>query len=179
MSDSSNNIIPDLWFEELGWKGWDEFKARFEEIKKDYDEYGDIVLEKKLGESKDIYKDAFSKKDDLDFIREIYEIWKDRYHHVAKTFDDIISYYEEYYKKGFFIKNSLESEYLKSGKDSNISLQDAFYHQIVKEASQTYEKTVLVLKGSNLYEFVLENKGIGGEYKYDIKMKKRHIIKID
>ena len=175
MVDNSNNKKPDPQFEELGWQGWQDFKLKFEEIKKDYDQYGDIVLEKRLGESINIYKDAFASEI---FIHEIYEIWKERYQYVANTLGEMISFFEKYYKNGFngFFK-SLFPETSTIGKGSNFSLSEKLYNYIVQEARKNYEKTILVLKGSDLYKFSLEENE--GYYRYKIKMARVQIIKID
>lgn len=178
----NNNKIPDPQFEELGWRGWPDFKSKFEEIRRDYDQYGEIVLEKKLGESKDIYRDAFVNNTDFVFIKEIYKIWRERYHYVADTLADIISFYEKYKSTGFFKNNFLCSEELQIAKEATFSLTQELYDYIVREAKKVYalEKSIFVLEGgSNLYKFTLHITDGPVSWKYDIKMEKVNIVKID
>lgn len=178
MKDNVNKMLPDPQFEKLGWQGWNYFKSAFEEIKKDYDKYGDVVLEKCLGESIDIYKDAFSSE--KDFIGEIRKIWKERYHYVADTLDDIISLYEKHYENGFFRNDFLGPDaFLGSGNDKTFALTASLYYYIEKKALEHYEKRILVIKGSNLYKFTLEETNGGGGYNHIIKMEKIKVIKLD
>lgn len=86
-----NNKILDPEFESLGLRGWHDFRKVFRDIMTDYSKYGDIVLEKQLGKSIEIYKDAFTSPN---FINEIRKIWRERYHYVANNFDELITLYE-------------------------------------------------------------------------------------
>lgn len=171
MLDNVNKMPPDPQFEKLGWQGWRYFKEKLYSIYRDYKEYGDIVLEKKLGESIEIYRAAFESKI---FENAIYEIWKERYHYVADTLDDIILFYEKYDKNGFFKNNYLLTEKSEAGSEATFSLSEELYEYIVHEALKDYEKQILVLKEGKLYKITLGPK----EYKYNIKMGEVKVIKL-
>ena len=154
-----NNKVPDPEFESIGLQSdWHYFIEVFRDIKKDYSKYGDIVLEKRLGNSIDIYKDAFTSED---FLKAIRNIWKERYHYVANNFDELITLYEWANKENIFWDGEGLLPDLfphkpgeTDGRDQVFSLARELYYSIVEK----FRDRVFVLKGTKLYELTLNKR---------------------
>lgn len=149
------NKIPDPEFKSLGLQGWHDFKKEFIDIKMDYNKYGDIVLEKRLGNSIEIYKEAFTSES---FIHEIRKIWTERYHYVADNFDKLITLYEWANKediiwdaRGLLPNLCPHNPGETDGRDQIFALSEELYCSIV----QKFRKILFVLKGTKLYQLTL------------------------
>ena len=168
MSDNNiNKMPPDPQFEKLGWQGWHYFKEKLVSIFRDYKEYGDIVLEKKLGESIEIYRPAFESER---FVDAIFEIWKERYQYVVKSLSDWISRYDILGNK------YLSPDIFMIAKEQNFSLSPDLYDYIVRIVKKHGADKVVVLKENNVYKFSLERRD--DEY-YEIKLVKLDVIEVE
>lgn len=165
--DNTNKMLPDPQFEELGWQGWSDFKKELVSIFRDYKEYGDIVLEKKLGESIEIYRLAFESER---FVDSIYEIWKERYQYVVKSLSDWISRYDVLGDK------YISPDILMIAKEKNFSLSADLYDYIERIVKQHGADNVVILKENNVYKFSLKRKD--GFY-YEIKLVKLDVIEVE
>ena len=181
MVDNSNKMPPDPQFEKLGLKGWRCFRETLLAIKKHYNLYGDIVLEKQLGESIDIYKDAFKSANFEDAIR---KIWEERYHYIAGTLAELISLYEKAFEEGIEWDYLLpESTSYKDGEtrgnDKTFSLSKKLYVDIVSIAYEN-DKKFIVVKDNNAYELSFtDNPRNSSDTFNKINMKKINVIAVE
>ena len=178
MTDNRNNKMPpDPQFEELGWRGWLYFKQTFEEIKQHYDQYGDIVLKKRLGESIAIYKDAFSSEND--FIGEIRKIWEERYHCVASTFEELISFYKTN-RCAYFLPDTDKTNF--GGEEKGAARAFAIsmdLYSLIMSKYRAYNKdgVLLLVKDNEVYEMTRD--GSANTTYYRIKIRNIKAITID
>ncbi len=155
----NKNREPDPKFEQIGWNSWFYLKFDLIQIKKDFDLYGDgnseIFLKKKLGESYDIYKDAFPA--DLSsgaFEKAIRKIWESRYHIVVKDLKELLFIYKIAVKEGFSMQELLpESKSYKEGEtrgnDASIALSKELYLCIVNETLYKGKNKIYILNKDN------------------------------
>ena len=169
MLDNTNKMLADPKFEELGWQGWRPFKDKFVSIYRDYKDYGDIVLEKKLGESMEVYRHAFESEN---FIETMFEIWSERYHYVIKDLSELISLYEQGSLKNTYL--TIESS--NAGKEQSFSISTELYDYIERTAEKHGVDKLVVLKEKNVYKFYL--KRVDG-FHYKIKLEKLDAIEIE
>ena len=140
---------------------------------RDYDLYGDIVLEKRLGESIDIYKEAFTSED---FLGEIRKIWRERYHYVASTYKELITLYEMSIEKGLTFKDILPEtkEYAYQGETRGTEQTFAVSLELYRLLSRSSD---FLLNGENVYQISFRTEKVNCTY-YGFEMRKIDIIRV-
>lgn len=172
------NKIPDPEFEKTGFRGWHCFKRAFEDIKQDYDLYGDIVLEKRLGKSIEIYKAAFTSEN---FFKAIRDIWEKRYHYVIAGLDELITWYERAKENKICWEDLLpeSNSSLKAGEtkgmDQVFALSAVLYNCILKNAN---DDRLVLLHGKKVYELTVKEKVERESYRR-IRVKKIDVIEVE
>ena len=141
--------------EEAATQGFLEFWRYICKIWQTYKRYGDIVLEKDLEEGDEKFKPLFTESgnDDFLFRENVGKYWKENYHFVAGSYEELFEILSDYRQR----KNAENSLSLLPETGSYTNVETKGYQQTYSIKEDLYKAIITAIKVSNLRDLILIN----------------------